>query len=488
MSNPEDDPRLARAPALRSPASVRWSDARPVDAVPPAPSAMVQVGGRRDPPPSSSGPRRPVADPAAVSRAATPAFHPREPSSWAEVGFDASVAEQLVLRTLLELHVASGSALSRATALPAPLVKEVVDALKNSKLVVHRGTSTFGDFQSELSEAGQARAIDLRKGTTYVGPAPVPWDQYLASVQAQALAHRHPTPDDLANAFSDLLVSDELLMRLGPAVTSGRPMFLHGDPGNGKTSLAERMTRCFGDAIWVPYTLLLGGQLVKLFDPAVHERVEVDPSGERFDRRWVRVKRPTVITGGELTLQMLEFELDPRSKLCEAPIQLKANCGTLVIDDFGRGNLSPRDLLNRWIVPLEKRVDFLRLPDGRKEQVPFECLLVFSTNLEPKDLADEAFLRRIPYKIQVVDPLEDEFMRLVESTARAMGIGLAPHAVRYLVDRHYKRSKRPFRFCHPRDLLLQVQHLCMFEGRAPVAGPAEWDLVASNYFTLMSVE
>jgi predicted ATPase with chaperone activity len=414
-------------------------------------------------------------------------FHLREPQTWADIGYDASFAEQLVLRTLLDLNVASGNALARATALPTPLVKEVVDTLKNAKMVVHRGTSTFGDFQSELSEAGRARAIELRQLTTYVGPAPVPWDQYLASVKAQALSHRQPTPDDLANAFSDLSVSEELLERLGPAVTSCRPMFLHGDPGNGKTSLAERMTRCFGDHIWLPYTLIVGGQLVKLFDQAVHEPVEFDARGERMDRRWIRVKRPTVITGGELTLQMLELQLDTHSKICEAPLQLKANCGTLVVDDFGRGNLSPRDLLNRWIVPLEKRIDFLRLPDGRKIEVPFECLLVFSTNLEPKDLADEAFLRRIPYKIHVDDPDEDEFRSLVEGMAAKMGITLAPHSVKYLVDRHYKMGKRPFRFCHPRDLLLQVKHLCTYEGRAPVAGPSEWDRVASNYFTLMSV-
>jgi predicted ATPase with chaperone activity len=261
-------------------------------------------------------------------------------------------------------------------------------------------------------------------------------------------------------------------------------MFLFGDPGNGKTSLAERMTRCFGDTIWIPYTLLIDGHLVKLFDPAVH-KVEADQkpvAGERPDRRWVRITRPTVIAGGELTLEMLEIQHDPLTNVAEPSIPLKANCGTLVVDDFGRGRLPPKDLLNRWIFPLEKRVDFLKLPDGRKIATPFDCLLCFSTNLEPRDLADEAFMRRIPYKIRVHDPTEDEFRALVEQLAEKMNVRLPHGSVTYLIERHYKMGKRPFRFCHPRDLLLQVVHLCEYERRPGLANPPEWDRVVSNYF------
>jgi hypothetical protein len=179
---------------------------------------------------------------------------------------------------------------------------------------------------------------------------------------------------------------------------------------------------------------------------------------------------------------MLELRLDEESKVCEAPLQMKANCGTFVVDDFGRGNTAPKDLLNRWIFPLEKRIDFLSLPDGRKFQCPFDCLLVFSTNLEPRDLADEAFLRRIPYKIYVGDPLEDEFAQLVEVVADKLGVQLQQRSVKYLIDRHYKLPKRAMRMCHPRDLLLQVRHLCEYERRPVVAGPTEWDRVVSNYF------
>ncbi|MEM6931461.1 MAG: AAA family ATPase, partial [Myxococcota bacterium] len=292
-----------------------------------------------------------------------------------------------------------------------------------------------------------------------------------------------PTMTDLQRGFADLQVSEELYDQLGPAVTSGRALFLHGESGNGKTSLAERMTRCFDGGVWLPYTLDIGGHHVKLFDPAVHRVLEVDAkTREQMDRRWVLVERPTLVAGGELTLGMLEIQHDPASNTSEAPLQLKANLGTFVVDDFGRGVTTPRDLLNRWIYPLERGVDFLSLPDGRKFASPFDCLLVFSTNLEPHDLADEAFLRRIPYKIRVNDPTEDEFEMLVVHEAAQMGIQLPDRSVHYLLERHYRMNGRPMRFCHPRDLLQQVAHLCDFERRSRTAGPREWDRVVGNYF------
>jgi len=308
------------------------------------------------------------------------------------------------------------------------------------------------------------------------------------SVKAQSLLTRSPGTEDLQRAFYDMTLSDDMLERLGPAVSSCKAMFLHGEPGNGKTSIAERITRCFGDSIWVPHTVIIQGHIVKLYDPATHEAVEpnIKPSGpsDRLDRRWIKIKRPTVITGGELTLDMLEIQPDPMTNVSEPPLQLKANCGLLVIDDFGRQRVPPQQILNRWIFPLEKRVDFQRLPDGRKVQVPFDILLVFSTNLQPSDLADEAFLRRIPYKLHVSDASEDEFRSLIEGVAQKMKVQLPKGSVNYLVDRHYKKVTpvRPFRFCHPRDLLLQVTHIANFERRPAIAGPPEWDRVVANYF------
>lgn len=424
------------------------------------------------------------ARPPVAPKPAPPEFFPLEARNFDEAGLDPAQIEFLVLRHLLGMRAETGRNIAESVRLPLALVRDVLDQAKDKKLVNYKGTTALGDFVTELTDAGREKAIESRKVTSYVGPAPVPWEHYLEALRYQALGNRSPGPEDLARAFGDLQISEDLFDRLGPAVTSGRALFLFGEPGNGKTSLAERMTRCFGGAIWIPYTLQIGGHIVKLFDPAIHKELEVDPNANkgRPDRRWVRIERPTVVAGGELTLDMLELKVDPIQQLCEAPLQLKANCGTLVIDDFGRGNTKPRDLLNRWIFPLEKRTDFLSLPDGRKISAPFDCLLVFSTNLEPKDLADEAFLRRIPYKIYVGDPLEDEFEHLLTTMATALRVELPPRSAKYLIDRHYKMNKRPMRMCHPRDLLLQVVHLCDYERRAKIAGPAEWDRVVANYF------
>lgn len=412
-----------------------------------------------------------------------PSFFPMEPRSWEEAGLDLGAAEALVLRQLLSARSQTGRKLADAVRLDLSLIQDVLNKLKEKKLVNYRGTTVMGDFVTELTDAGQAKALQSRKTTAYVGPAPVPWEHYLEALRYQSLGQISPGIEDLQRAFSDLQVSGDLFDRLGPAVTSARALFLHGEPGNGKTSLAERMTRCFGGSVWIPHTLNIGGHYVKLFDPAVHNEIELDPQLRgRIDRRWVQIERPTVVAGGELTLSMLEIQHDALSNVCESPLHLKANMGTFVVDDFGRGNTSPRDLLNRWIFPLEKRSDFLSLPDGRKFSCPFDCLLVFSTNLEPRDLADEAFLRRIPYKIYVGDPLEDEFEALVESVAAKLGVQLQQRSVRYLIDRHYKMPKRPMRMCHARDLLLQVVHLCEYERRALTAGPPEWDRVVGNYF------
>jgi predicted ATPase with chaperone activity len=422
--------------------------------------------------------------PQAPKKAEDVAFFPLEARNGDEVGIDSGPLLNLVLRTMLGAGGVTGRSLAEATALPIGVVRDLLDEAKNHKLVNYRSTTALGDYVTELTDSGIEKAMQSRKFTSYVGTAPVPYDFYLQALKIQALADKNPGVEDLQRAFSDIFVSEEMLERLGPAVSSGRAMFLFGEPGNGKTSLAERMTRCFGDTVWIPMTLDIGGHLVKLYDPAIHVRVDIDPDLHkgRYDRRWIRIKRPTVIAGGELTLDMLEIKVDDESKVCEASLQMKANLGTFVIDDFGRGNTSPRDLLNRWIFPLEKRIDFQQLPDGRKIQVPFDALLVFSTNLEPRDLADEAFLRRIPYKIYVGDPLEDEFTDLVKVMARKMGVQVEDRTIRYVVDKHYKQAKRPMRMCHPRDLLMQIQHLCEYERRPSIGGPTEWDRVVNNYF------
>jgi predicted ATPase with chaperone activity len=425
------------------------------------------------------------ATPARMGELPAGGFLPREPRSWEDVGVDASLVEQIILRMLAREGSTTGRRVAHELSLSAALLKEVLEGLKAQKLVQHRGATATGDFIWELTEAGRHTAIESRKLSSYVGPVPVPFHQYVRGVQAQTLAHIWPTRDDLARAFEDMTLNAELVDAIGPAISSGRALFLYGKPGNGKTSIAERVTRSFGDTIWIPVTLLIDGHIVKLYDPATHQH---QPDGartlsvlDRADRRWVRIERPTVIAGGELTLDMLEIQRNPTSGVCEAPLQLKANCGTLVIDDFGRQRIEPLTLLNRWIFPLERRVDHLRLPDGRKIPAPFEPLLIFSTNIEPSTLVDEAFLRRIPYKIRVPDPTRDEFGRLILVLAEAMDITVPHGALTYLLERHYR--DRPMRFCHPRDLLQQVADHARYHQFPAVADAAAWDRAVHNYFS-----
>lgn len=416
-------------------------------------------------------------------------FQPREPRTWEELGVEEIIAEQIVLRGLLGVGSSTGRTIAGELCIAQNLVRDLLEGLRTRKLVHHRGSTAVGDFVYELTEVGRDRALDYRRQCTYVGPVPVPMDQYLRSVEEQTLRHLKPTMHDLNRAFADMLVHEHVLTRLGPAVSSGRALFLYGEPGNGKTSIAERVMRVFGDAMWIPQTLFLDGHIVKLYDPSTHAATDLGykplTTAERVDRRWLRIKRPTVVAGGELTLEMLEIQESPHTHICEAPLQLKANGGTLVIDDFGRQRIPPQVLLNRWIFPLERRVDFLRLPDGRKITVPFDPLLVFSTNLDPLKLMDEAFLRRIPYKVHVVDPSEEEFHRLIDQLAPTLEVVVEEGSVEYLIERHYKRMKRPFRFCHPRDLLHQVANQAAFERRPALADRQAWDDAVSNYFGTM---
>ena len=416
-------------------------------------------------------------------------FRPLEPKTLDGTGIEPAFIEELVLKVLAGQPRLTGRQISAVVALNHRPVRQVLEDLREKKLVVHHSGTAVGDFKYELSMAGRARATEIMKHNRYVGPAPVPLEQWLMSVHEQSMANEKPKLADLQRAFQDLLVTDSLLQQLGPAMTSGKGLFLFGYPGNGKTSLAERMTRAFGTSVFIPYAILVHGTFIKIFDPMVHEPLQDKERSlshrERIDRRWVKCRRPTVVAGGELTMDSLEIDFDSRTGVCEAPIQMKANCGTLVIDDFGRQRVDPATLLNRWIVPLEQRVDYLRLPDGRKVQVPFDPLLVFSTNLDPKDLCDEAFLRRIPYKVEVRDPSEEDFRRLLHIQCDLLGFEPNTAAFDYLIETHYTRADRPFRNCHPRDLILQIQNQCLFRETPLKLTKAAFDEAASLYFTLL---
>ena len=443
--------------------------------------------------PDGGGPA-PAGAQAASSRDGAPVggdgFLPGEPSSIRGAGLTESEVEALVLKFLLARGDASGRDIADQVKIPFVLVDELLRKMKTEQLVGHRGAAPMNDYQYQLSDIGRERGRRHAQHCTYFGSAPVALNDYIGAVAAQSLTGQHPTPADLHRAFDGLLLNKQMLDRLGPAINSGRGLFLFGPPGNGKTCIAERITAAFGQLIWIPRAIGIDGEIVCLFDPVNHIEVPVESDGglldqRKIDRRWVRIQRPTIVAGGELTMSQLEVTINTSTGISEAPLQLKSNCGTLVIDDFGRQRMSIDELLNRWIVPLEMRYDFLNLPNGKKIRVPFDQLVVFSTNLEPRELVDEAFLRRIPYKIEAIDPTEQEFRDLLKLMAEKLGVAYDTTAADYLLATHYQAAGRPLRFCHPRDLLLQVRNYCRYCGEMPRMTPEYMDRAVENYFAVM---
>jgi len=417
-------------------------------------------------------------------------FIPIEPQTLEEAQLTESEVEALVLKYLLARGEASGRAIADQVKLPFIIIDALLRRLKSDRLVAHRSDAPMNDYVYELSDLGRERARRYSQLCSYFGSAPVSLSDYVSSVAIQSLTKQRPTRQDLQRALEGLVLSEEMLNRLGPAVNSGRGLFLYGAPGNGKTSIAERVTAAFGPYIWIPRAIGVDGEIIRVFDPVNHFEAPLpDTEGlldtRHIDKRWVRIRRPTIIAGGELTMSALEVTVNRESGICEAPLQLKSNCGTLVIDDFGRQRMPIQELLNRWIVPLERRYDFLNLPNGKKITVPFDQLIIFSTNLEPRELVDEAFLRRIPYKIEVVDPSEEQFRQLFKILAPQMGIRYDQEAVDYLIDRYYKAVGRPFRFCQPRDLMLQVLHYCNYLEIEPEMKKEYFDVAVANYFSVM---
>ncbi|MGD9723984.1 MAG: AAA family ATPase [Pirellulales bacterium] len=417
-------------------------------------------------------------------------FVPLEPRTFGEAGLTSSAVEALILKLLLSRGDITGRQISDHLRLPFGILDELLRQMKTDQLIVHKGSAPMNDYLYQLTDVGRERARRLAEHCTYFGAAPVALKDYIAAVALQSLTKQHPTSDDLKHAFEDLLINPKMLRRLGPAINSGRGLFLFGAPGNGKTSIAERVTRAFGQYIWIPRAIGVDGEVIRLYDPNAHEECPSDEGSgllnqSQIDRRWIRIRRPTVVVGGELTMDNLEVTLNTSTGISEAPMQLKSNCGTLVIDDFGRQRMSTDELLNRWIVPLEKRYDYLNLANGKKIEVPFDQLVIFSTNLEPRDLVDDAFLRRIPYKIEVNDPSEDEFRDLFKMMAPKMGFEYKEEVVDYLLETHYRPMNRPMRCCHPRDLLMQARNMCLYEGTPLALSNDAMDFAVENYFAVL---
>jgi predicted ATPase with chaperone activity len=418
------------------------------------------------------------------------AYHPAEPQSIEETGLSPVLVESLVIKFLLQVGSATGRDIAARICLPFRILEDLLLTLRGRQLLVHKGQSQLSDYYYGLTDLGAERARAAAQACAYVGPAPVPLEEYVVSVDAQSIRAEAGHRRELEEAFADVSVDAATLEMLGPAINSGAGLFLYGSPGNGKTTIARRIIRCFDQHVWIPQTIVEDGQIIKLFDASFHEPVRpgegslIKAAGH--DARWIKIRRPTVIVGGELTMDSLEIRHDPVANVSEASLQMKSNGGCLLIDDFGRQRIEPSELLNRWIVPLENKVDFLTLPTGKKIQVPFEQLIIFSTNLDPRELADDAFLRRIPYKIEIGDPSPEEFRRLFASACEALGCPYQPQAVDYLVQTHYRPHGRTPRRCHARDLLAQISNHCVFNGAPMQLSPQLLDRVVRSYFTVVN--
>ena len=414
---------------------------------------------------------------------------PSVPASLRDTGLGADQIEQLLVKTLYGGE-ATGLTLADRLRLPFRILEPLIERVRAERLAEVRGSTGSGavGYRYALTDAGRDRARQYFDASQYVGPAPVPLASYVSQMLALAGARRYMDRERLRQGFSHLIVSDPMLEQLGPALNAGKAVFLYGPPGNGKTVIAEGLGRTLGGDMYMPHAIDVDGHTITMFDPITHDSLEADPDTSSViataprDDRWVRIRRPVVMVGGELTLDMLDLTFNPIAKFYEAPIQLKANGGVFLVDDFGRQRIRPQDLLNRWIVPLESRVDYLTLHTGKKFQVPFEMLIVFATNLNPESLADEAFLRRIPYKIPVVDPTIDEFTRIFELNCRRRNLRFHQVMVAYLQRRHYVPTGRPLRACHPRDLLDQVTALCRYRGIEPVLTRELLDAACASYF------
>ncbi|MGH7631771.1 MAG: ATP-binding protein [Gemmatimonadales bacterium] len=391
---------------------------------------------------------------------------PPMPETLAATGLGAEYVIDLLLKTLYVQGVRTGQQLVETIRLPFTFVDDQLLTLQQRRFVEVRGTTghSRGGYLFDLTGAGRDRAREALASSQYVGPAPVPLDQYREWTMRQSISRVHIAREGVRAGFQGMVITNSTLEMLGPAINSAKSLFLYGAPGNGKTMIAETIARLLGGTLYIPYATEVDGQIIVLYDPVYHHEVpqEDTSAGDgpewlktapEYDRRYVQVARPVVITGGELTLDQLDLQYDRHTKMYQAPFQLKANGGVLILDDFGRQRIPPRDLLNRWIVPLEKRIDFLTLHTGGRFPVPFDTLLVFSTNLKPSDLVEEAFMRRIHYKLHVHGPTPEEYTEIFRRCCAERNIPFEDWAVPHMYAEYYGRRGIAPRNCHPRDVL-----------------------------------
>jgi hypothetical protein len=422
---------------------------------------------------------------------------PREPRSIEEIGLPQGFLSDLVLKMLYTRGALSGHRLASFIRLPFWALDEELETFQKRKLVEVLRSEGVGrrGYIFDLTGEGRTRARALMEVLPYAGPAPVPLSHYSDWVERKSIRNVHVGPADVKAGLNHLVLDPETVELVGPAINAARSMFLYGEAGNGKSTIAEAIVNIFKDDIFVPFAVHADGQIIQVYDPVIHRPMDGNPldieednddavtlPAPEYDARFVRIRRPLVIVGGELTLDQLELQWDPRSGAYQAPPQMKANGGIFVIDDFGRQRLHPRELLNRWMVPLDRGVDFLTFASGRRATIPFSPLVVFATNMDPFDLVEEAFLRRIRFKIEIKSPNKDEFTEIFRRLCGRYGIEFDRNAVDFVYRDYYIKHGIAPRGCHPRDLIADLIDLGAFLSRAPALTEDMLDHACRSYF------
>lgn len=418
---------------------------------------------------------------------------PKAPQSMSDTGLQPVMMRDILLKTMFRMTLDKVSDLSRAICLTVPVTQELIDLARSDRLVEATGTmhaTSSSEMGYQLTDAGKARALDALSQSEYYGAMPVPLESYKAQIAQQSIRDIRITRAQLTAAMGDLILPDRLLDHLGPAVGSGRSILMYGPPGNGKSSISNGIRDALGDRIYVPRAIEHSGQVISVYDPIVHSKASVDEddpnvlrrSSNRYDKRYVHCERPTVVTGGELTLPMLDLTYNPTARTYQAPLQLKSTGGVFIVDDLGRQEESPQALINRWIVPLEEGHDILALQSGEKFIAPFDTLVIFSTNFHPNEIFDKAALRRIFFKIKIDGPSQQDFLKIFALVARKKGMPLDEDALVHLIRQKYPTIDDVYANYQPAFLIDQMAAICDFEGIPYQMTPELIDRAWANMF------